>query len=517
MNMDHEVIEMLSSLTRISTELHSSQDMQKALDIISRAACESLKVYACTIKILNERRNKLDIFSNYGLTEDFIIKAGPYGMYKSPVNQKAIEGETVVIENIENCEYELPQELIEEGIKSIICIPMKSEDLVLGVLSIYHTSPRVLDKKEMAFINALTVQGAVAIESLRRSKRVETLMNISKTVGMSLDLNYVINEIVVQAARAMKARAASLRLLDETTNRLVFKSSFGLSRHYLDLIPRTLENSPVDVTVMEEKKVVEIHDMTEDPIVQVANEAREEGLVSMLCSPLLIQDKSIGILKIYTATKTTFSEEEKNFLMAMSELCAIAIRNASLYEKLHSTYLVSSSFSSTIELDRVMELITIHSCDYLNALGAQLLLWDHEKNRFAGRSIYKVREEFVNSINMNKAWSALEGIKGNTIVISNLDEDERIVFKEAALKEDIHSLVSVPLKSMDRTIGVLQVYCKQPRNFSSDEIEFLTVLANHGAISIENAKLHTHFKSKYEDLVDDIYVWHDWTSYVIRE
>jgi GAF domain-containing protein len=361
------------------------------------------------------------------------------------------------------------------------------------------------------------VQGAAAIDSLRRYKRIETLMNISKTVGMSLDLNYVINEIVVQAARSMKARAASLRLLDESTNRLIFKSSYGLSKHYLDVIPRTLEHSPVDVEVMEEKKVVEIHDMTVDPKIQVSDEARDEGLVSMLCSPLLLQDKSIGILKIYTATQANFTEEEKHFLMAMSELCAIAIRNASLYEKLHSTYLVSSSFSSTIELDRVMELITIHACDYLSALGAQLLLWDQEKNRFAGRSIYKVKEEFVNSINMNKAWSALEGIKGNTIVISNLDDDERIVFREAALKEDIHSLVSVPLKSMDRTIGVLQVYCKQQRNFSSDEVEFLTVLANHGAISIENAKLHAHFKNKYEDLVDDIFVWHDWTSYVIRE
>jgi GAF domain-containing protein len=277
-----------------------------------------------------------------------------------------------------------------------------------------------------------------------------------------------------------------------------------------------MEKSPIDTEVLNSKHILDVYDMTTDDRILISEEAMEEGLASLLCVPLMIQDKPIGILKIYTTSPTIFNDEEKNFLMGMGELSAIAIRNASLYEKLHSMYQITSSLSATIELDKVMELMTIHAADHLNSMGAQIILWDMERERFSARSVYKISEDFVNSIDMNRAWSAVETMKGNTIIVSDMETDDRMQFRESAVKEGIHSMISVPLKSMDRLLGILQVYCKQKRNFTADEIEFITSLANHGAISIENAKLHEHFRSKYEELVDDIYIWHDWTSYVIR-
>ncbi|MCD4783003.1 MAG: GAF domain-containing protein [Candidatus Eremiobacteraeota bacterium] len=517
MKMDYKEIGILSSLSKLTTALHTSKDMNKALDIIAKTAIDSLNVSSCTIKVLNERGNKLDIYSNMGFSDEFLSKVGPYGMFKNPLNKLALEGEQVVVEDIEKeKQFEFPQELLDEGIRSLICLPLKMENHVLGVISIYNNQPLKLDKEEMAFLENLAVHSTAALTSLRRFRRMTTLMNLSRTINSSLELNYVLKEIVVQAARSMRVRAASIRLLDESTNNLVFKTSFGLSKKYLKEIPFTLEQSPIDKEILEKKKIVEIIDMVMDPRIRIADAVRAEGLASMVCCPLLLHDKAIGILKIYTNIPTHLTGEEKNFMMAMSELSAVAIRNASLYEKLHSMFLATSSLSATIELDRVMELITIHAADYIKSMGAQILLWDKEKNRFSARSVYKISEDFVNSVNMNKNWCALETMKGDTIIVSNIAEDDRIDCKEATLREDIHSMISIPLKSMDRTMGLLQVYCKQPRNFSHDEIEFVTALANHGAISIENAKLHEHFKKKYEELVDDIYIWHDWTSYVIR-
>ena len=518
MKVDHVKIDMLSTITRIGAALHTSKDLHHVLDIITDAAISTLKVTACTVKVLNERHNKLEIYSTKGLSDNFITNVGAYGMFRSPLNQKAIQGETVIIEDTSKPEeYALPTELLDEGIKSIVCVPLKIERQVQGVLSIYHTEPLKFGKRETALIKFLAEQGASVIESFRRFKRNETLMQIAKTMNSSLDLDFILKEIVIQAARTMKVRAASLRLLDEANNKLIFKTSFGLSKKYMEKISAMdIEKSPIDTRVLNTKQVVDVFDMTIDERVLIPDEAQDEGLASMLCVPLMIQDKPLGILKIYTTSPTIFTDEEKNFLMAMGELSAIAIRNASLYEKLHSMYLITSSLSATIELDKVMELMTIHAADYLNSMGAQIILWDRERERFAARSIYKLSEEFVDSVDMNRAWSAVETMKGNTIIVSDMENDDRMQFRDVALQEGILSMISVPLKSMDRLLGILQVYCKQKRNFTADEIEFITALANHGAISIENAKLHEHFRSKYEELVDDIYIWHDWTSYVIR-
>ena len=518
MKVDHAKIDLLSTITRIGTAIHTSKDLEHVLDILTDAALSTLKISACTVKVLNERHNKLDIYATKGLSEDFLSRIGPYGMFRSPLNQKAIQGETVIVEDTNDYDKDkLPEEFRGEEIQAIVCVPLKIENQVQGVLSIYNNEPTKFKKRELALIKFLAEQGAAVIESLRRFKRNETLMQIAKTINSSLDLDFVLKEIVIQAARTMKVRAASLRLLNETNNTFILKTSFGLSKKYLKKISeKSMAKSPIDTEVLTERKIVEILDMTIGNRVLIPKEAADEGLASMLCVPLLIQDKAIGILKIYTTSPTVFTDEEKNFMIGMAELSALAIRNASLYEKLHSMYLITSSLSATIELDKVMELIAIHSADYLNAMGAQIVLWDRERERFTGRSVYKLSEKFVNGIDMNDVWSSQETIKGNTIIVSDLDEDDRISFREAALNEGIHSMISVPLKSMDRFLGILQIYCKQARNFTPDEIEFITSIANHGAISIENAKLHEHFKSKYEELVDDIYIWHDWTSYVIR-
>jgi GAF domain-containing protein len=108
-------------------------------------------------------------------------------------------------------------------------------------------------------------------------------------------------------------------------------------------------------------------------------------------------------------------------------------------------------------------------------------------------------------------------MEGHTIIVGNLAEDDRLDIRENAMKAGINSLVSIPLKLVGRVMGILQVYCRRPRSFTAEEIEFLTALANHGAVALENAQMHEHFKSEYDRLVDDIYVWHDWTSYIIRE
>jgi len=519
MKMEHKEFDVLTSVCKICHQLYTSSDLDKALETLSSAAISVLEAKGCSVKMLNERHTKLDIYVMQGFSDRFKTEVGPYEMFRSSFNQEAIKGNPIFIEDIEKEEeFELTSQLKQEGIRALASLPVRIKDKVIGVFSIYFEKPHRFDRKEKAFLNTMATQGAAVINSLRNFRRMKTLLDVGKIINSSLDLDYVLNEIVNQAAKTMKCRAASIRILNESTNRLVFKTSYGLSKEYLDIIPRTLEQSPIDRRVLEDKDVVYVEDLTTDSRVGMGPEAAKENLTSMLCAPLVFQDKSIGILKIYTTTRTRFTTEEIQFMRSLAELSATAIRNASFYEKLHSLYQVTSSLSSTLETNRVLDLLCIHAADYLKAAGAQVLVWDKDKDKFTARTAYNMDKEFVDSLALTRdSWSTQQTLQGNTIIVSNIKEDDRLEIREAALKAGINSMVSVPLKTMDRISGVLQIYCRIPRNFTSDEIEFLTTLANHGAISLENAKMHEHFKSEYEKLIDDIYVWHDWTSYVIRE
>ncbi|MFP4498697.1 MAG: GAF domain-containing protein [Vulcanimicrobiota bacterium] len=519
MKINKKEIDLISSLVEISTALYTVDDMDSALDALSSIALKYLKVKGCSIKVLNERRTRLEVFSMLGMSQTFSDDLGVYGMYKSPLNQIAIDGDILIIEDIEGQEkYKLPHELNKEGIKAVVCVPIRIEDKIIGVMSIYHSESREFDDSDMAFIKMLSVQAATVINTVGKYERTRSLLNVAKTMNSSLNLDQILKQIVSLATKTMRARASSIRLLNKSTNRLVFKHSFGLSMDYIDKIPVTLEQSPIDKEVLETKDVVYIEDMSSNPRVIMGQEAKEEGLASMLCVPMVLQDETIGIFKIYTTVPASFNKEEVQFLKSMGELGAIAIKNASLYEKLHSLYQVTSSLTATLETESVLDLLSIHAADYLSAMGAQVLIWSKEKESFSTRTAYHLSKDVLESLRLeNNFWSVQETLKGNTIIVSNMEEDERPKIRDAALNAGIHSMVSVPIKTMDRVSGILQIYCKRPRNFTSDEIEFLIALANHGAIALENAFLHEKLQAEYDKLVDDIYLWHDWTSYVIRE
>jgi GAF domain-containing protein len=356
------------------------------------------------------------------------------------------------------------------------------------------------------------------ISFYRTHKRTDTMLNIANIINSSLEIDHVLNEIVVQSATAMQCKAASLRVLNPTTNRLTFKTAHGLSQKYIKTIPRGLIQSPIDREVLEKNEVLWIHDATKDPRVASREAAAEENIGSMLCAPLSYCNRPMGILKVYTAVPTEFSQDEIQFLKSIADMGATAIYNAALFGKIHSLYKLTSALSSTLDVQQLVELLSMHAARFMQAVGSQVLIWDSEKEKFTSKAAYHLDKEFACSVQLSKhMWSASETLKGNTIIVSNVEKEDRLDIKYEALKAGIHAMVSVPLKAGDKVAGIIQVYHKSPRNFTQDEIEFLTTLANHGALAIENAIVHDNLKTNYDKLIDDIYVWHDWTSYLLRE
>ncbi len=518
-NVNQKELDTLTLLSRMHESLHTDDDLRRSLDLLSDHIIMSMKVKGCSVKVLNERRTRLEIFSIKGMSEEFLSSVGAHGMIRSPMNQAAIKGDGLYINDIgEIQDFEIPPELIKEGVQSMASLPLQLEEQLFGVLSVYDNKPREFDESEKILLETLSALTAAVIRSLRKYRRTQNLVNLVKSLTMSLDMDDVLREITILATQSMKARASSIRLLNESTNQLVFETSYGLSKKYLEGIPKTREMSPIDTRVLDNKEVVIVEDLTTDPVIRMNEEAGEEGLVTMICAPMTVKDKSIGILKLYYSTSTKFTLEEMNHLTTLAELSAVAVMNAQLYEKLHSLYQITSSLSSTLESKRLLELLAIHGADYMKSMGSNILLWDRVHDKFSVRTAYHLPEEFIKEMDFNRnSWSAKETLKGNAIIVGDIENDERLDIREQCLAHGIRSMVSVPLKIMGSVIGILQIFCRQPRTFTTEEIQFLTTLANHGAMVLENAQMHEHFKNEYEKLVDDIYVWHDWTSYIIRE
>jgi GAF domain-containing protein len=172
-----------------------------------------------------------------------------------------------------------------------------------------------------------------------------TLYQVARAVNSSLDVMQVLQIIVSSASEALDAKACSLRLLSPDGQRLFVGAAHGLSANYRAKGPVDLVNSQIDRLAMTSDRPVYVADMRSDARVKYRDEAREEGIVSALISPLRVQDRPIGVMRVYTDALREFQDGELELVEAIGSLSALAIENARLYELLNRNYQAAVDFT----------------------------------------------------------------------------------------------------------------------------------------------------------------------------
>lgn len=163
------------------------------------------------------------------------------------------------------------------------------------------------------------------------------LYRVALLVNSSLELSSVLDSVVRSVADAMDARACSLRLLDEHGDVLDLVASVGLSDRYLRKGPVEVAGSPIDREALA-GKIVSVGDVTSDTRLQYPEDLAREGIVSVLCAPLIRHDHPIGVMRVYTGERHTFEQDEIDFLQALADICALSIENARMYDALQRTF-----------------------------------------------------------------------------------------------------------------------------------------------------------------------------------
>jgi GAF domain-containing protein len=113
---------------------------------------------------------------------------------------------------------------------------------------------------------------------------------------------------------------------------------------------------------------------------------------------------------------------------------------------------------------------------------------------------YGLSDAYVKKGPLSADKSIAEALNGKPVAILDATTDERIQYREEAKKEGIASILCVPMKLREEIIGVIRVYTAEPRQFTEDDIYFVSAVANLGAIALENARLYDSLQRDYNAL-----------------
>ena len=159
-----ERIEKNSSLfLDLASTINSSLDIKEVLRSMSEKSCNALGMKGAVIRLVKEDTNSLEMVANYGLSEAFLNKG--YILAEKSVNE-ALQGKTIVIEDVSKYKsLQYPKETQEEGIYSMVCVPIRSKEKIIGVMRLYSDSVREYPKDFITVVEALAHTGALAIQN----------------------------------------------------------------------------------------------------------------------------------------------------------------------------------------------------------------------------------------------------------------------------------------------------------------------------------------------------------------
>ena len=158
---------------------------------------------------------------------------------------------------------------------------------------------------------------------------LKTLNKISRAITSDLYLEDILKLIVTLTANVMKAKICNVWLIDEKKQEFNIKATQSMHQEYLN--KKTIKlNEGIVGLVAREKKPKIIFDVLKEEQYKEKTLAMKEGLVSMASIPMMVKDKVIGVLNVYTNKPYEFTVAEISLLSTIANQAAVAIEKTEL-------------------------------------------------------------------------------------------------------------------------------------------------------------------------------------------
>lgn len=169
----------------------------------------------------------------------------------------------------------------------------------------------------------------------RKESYYQSLYELAATLNSARAPEFILQSVAEGVTKAMGAKGCSLMLLSPDRKILLHTVAYGLSDWYVRKGPVSADKS---ISEALEGKAVAILDATQDDRVQYREQAKKEGIASILSVPMMLREEVIGVIRVYTAEPYYFTMDDIYFIGAVANLGAIALENARLYEAIQKDY-----------------------------------------------------------------------------------------------------------------------------------------------------------------------------------
>ena len=318
---------------KISKAFSTAITKQGLLDLIVDSAIETMEGKAACLFLQDEKQDVFVPVAQQGLSDTYL--------HANPIKARRVvgaleeEGFLAFPDATTDPRLENHAAKQQEGIASLLTVPVTVKDRTIGVLSLYTATPREFEPDEIHFLQALAEHGGIAIEKTRLVNRLQKLsmlfLELASSINSSLDIQEVLNNLTENICDTLGMKGVLIRLVDEDSGTLKLVASHGLSDSFLEI--GALTTTETATRAMKGETIV-IDDATTDERIQFREAMQKEGIVSTIITPILARDQVIGVMRLYSGVQRKFPSDFMVMVEALAHQGGLAIQNASMYLKL---------------------------------------------------------------------------------------------------------------------------------------------------------------------------------------
>jgi len=151
---------------------------------------------------------------------------------------------------------------------------------------------------------------------------------------------------------------------------------------------------------------------------------------------------------------------------------------------------ITKAMSKSKDPEEIIRLTVASIKSSLGIKGCALFLINTQTKDLEVAASAGVSDEYLNKGTVSALRSIADSLKEGPVAVYDVSDDPRIQYPEAAKKEGIASILSVPIMVGDAAIGAIRAYTAEKWEFTLEDVNFVQALAQIAGILIEMARLH---------------------------
>jgi GAF domain-containing protein/CheY-like chemotaxis protein len=405
----------------------------------------------------------------------------------------------------------------DDRTESYLGVPIIAGDRILGVVSVQSYEKNVFNEDHVRLLQGLSSSMGVAISNAHLFDETQRLLKMMEARNAELAFVNGVQEVLVSNVQMQEiydqigdkiheifdAQVVDIGLFNPDDNLLHFPYAIERNVRFPDEpIPLVGFRKHVIETgqpLLLNEGVVAATEKYGNPRVLQGEEPKSELFV-----PMIIEGQAKGVISLQNLDREhAFNESDVNLLTTIGNATSIAIEKARLFTEAQRLLKVTEdraaelailnnvgeAMTQSLDLDTVIRLVGDKVREAFGTEVSEILLYDSESGMIHVPYAFFRQYRFIDPFPFGVGVASKIIETGRPLVFTTLEKGKEVGAYFPNERDRTASYIGVPIKSGEKTLGVISVQSYQENAFDENDVRLLQTVASNMGVAIANARL----------------------------